>query len=237
MKYEVKSKIYDGPYDLLLDLVKKKEVSIFEVNISELLDEFISYIKESEKLNLKLASDFYYVSSCLMEIKSIEMLPKSHNTNIYEVDPREELFLKLVEYKMYKEQSLKFSSLLEYSDIYHKEEDFIDEENEEEFDSFINVIDLNAYFEDVLKEYNEKSKKKKFSSSFKLAKFSVSDKIKYIRNLFFEHKNASFNELIFNSNSKEEIVVTFLAILELAKGKEVILEQEENFSDIIIKRR
>lgn len=242
---EIKLDIFQGPFDLLLKLIDKNKIDIYNIPISKLTDDYLSYIKNMEKTDLEEASEFIIMASILLEIKSKMLLPKEKDIETEEeIDPREELVKKLIEYKKYKIIAKKLSETEVFLEkVVFKPADkttlnAIKQPQDLKLDELLEGIDLNTLyniFESVLKRKDEKTDK--IRSNFKSvtkALYNINDKINYIKDLIFLENKISFNKIFEESNSKVEIVVTFLAVLELIKSKDIKVLQDNIFGEITI---
>ncbi|MDD4027896.1 MAG: segregation/condensation protein A [Bacilli bacterium] len=228
---------FEGPLDLLLHLIKKDNIDIYDINLSELTNQYLEYIRSMENMNLDIASEYLVMAAELIEMKSKALLPKSEfdTEDDYEEDPREQLIKRLVNYQNYKELSTKLKDLEENrSEIYTK----IPQNLTEYIDKKELLNKYNISIDDLVKAMDQfvvrKDMEKPLSTVITNKEISVAEKSKEIKDILKSKKQVSFYEL-FNVNTKIEIIVTFLAILELARKKHIILSQENNFENIIIK--
>lgn len=239
MAINVKLEAFEGPLDLLLHLIEKAEVDIYDIPIAEITDQYLHYINMMEIHDLEVSSEFIVMAATLLEIKSKMLLPKpKKEENITDdIDPREELVLKLIEYKKYKEASLELKDKLGiYSKVFYKPpepiEDYIDD-----VASISNVsLDmLYMSFRNIILK-NESKRKNSYTEIYREV-VTVEDKIRLINKLLAGKPSFYFDDLFIGCYNKYEIIVTFLAILELLKRRSLLIEQEKNFSRILIKRR
>ena len=233
MNVEFKINDFEGPLDLLLHLIKESKMDIMDIQIEEITKQYVDYIKLQEKLNIEVASEYLVMASELIEIKSKMLLPNERiDEDEEEIDPREELIQSLLEYEAYK----KLSHLLEekgenrsliYTKLPENINNFADDvdiSNEGEIDDLINAFKLFL---------DRKSKSKPLKTRVTVKEISVSSRCLEIRSILKKSKRVSFFDL-FSVDSKEYVVATFLAILEMCKNKELIIKQDDNFSDIIV---
>lgn len=228
---------FEGPLDLLLHLIKKDNIDIYDINLSELTNQYLEYIRSMENMNLDIASEYLVMAAELIEMKSKALLPKSEfdTEDDYEEDPREQLIKRLFNYQNYKELSTKLKDLEENrSEIYTK----IPQNLTEYIDKKELLNKYNISIDDLVNAMDQfvvrKDMEKPLSTVITNKEISVAEKSKEIKDILKSKKQVSFYEL-FNVNTKIEIIVTFLAILELARKKHIILSQENNFENIIIK--
>ena len=225
---------FEGPLDLLLHLIKENKMDIMNIEIEKITEQYISYLNEQEKMNLEIASEYLVMASELIELKSKLLLPnpKTDEESEEEIDPREELVNRLLEYQAYKEitKVLKEKEELR-KEIYTKSPENIKQYVEEEtkLSSDITLDDLVEAF----KKYLERKKESKpLKTKVTTNEISVSSRRLEIKSILKKRPKISFFEL-FPVLNKEYVVATFLAILEMAKNKELRITQEKNFDDII----
>lgn len=234
MHYEVKIDEFEGPLDLLLHLIKKSNIDIYDISLEEITNQYLDYIKAMKEMNLDIASEYLVMASELLEYKSKSLLPKKEVENDeFEEDPKETLIKRLIDYKKYKEITSAFKDLESVrSDIFTKTPSNIDEYDEK----VINNDDLSV--EDLLEAFKKFMTRKEFEKPLNTKitnkELSVSERITSIRKLLKNKKQISFMEL-FEVHTKDYIVVTFLSILEMSKDREITIEQDDNFGNIIIK--
>ncbi len=235
MEYKVKINEFEGPLDLLLHLIKESNIDIYDIQISEITEQYLAYIKAMEELNLSVASEYLVMAAELLEMKSRMLLPvnKSDNEDEYEEDPKEALIKKLIDYKNYKEITSTFKELENIrGQIYTKLPSDISEYKEEtvQFEPHSVSLLLDAFAKFLERSEYQKPLHTKVASK----EFSVGERINSIRNILNSKKEVKFDSL-FEEFSKGYIVVTFLAILQMAKEQELIIEQDNNFNEIYIK--
>lgn len=234
MNINFKINEFEGPLDLLLHLIKENKMDIMNIEIEKITEQYISYLNEQEKMNLEIASEYLVMASELIELKSKLLLPnpKVEETEEEQVDPREELVNRLLEYQAYKEitKVLKEKEELR-KEIYTKSPENIKNYIEEDtkLSSDITLDDLVEAF----KKYLERKKESRpLKTKVTTNEISVSSRRLEIKSILKKKPKVSFFEL-FPVLNKEYIVATFLAILEMAKNKELKITQDKNFDDII----
>ena len=232
MHYEVNIDEFSGPLDLLLHLIKKDNIDIYDISLEKITNEYLEYIKKMEEMNLDIASEYLVKESELIEYKSRSLLRQKDEEEI-EQDPKEELIKRLVDYKKYKEVTETFRNLENLrSDIYTKTPSNISEYDESlKNDGLVSVDDLMEAFKKFL---SRKEYEKPLNTKVTTKELSVSDRIIRIRDILKNKKEVNFIEL-FDEFSKKYVVVTFLSILEMSKNNEIVIMQENNFENIIIK--
>lgn len=235
MEYEVKIDNFEGPLDLLLHLIKESKVDIWEISIVDIAEEYLAYIQRMEKLNLDIASEYLVMASELIEMKSRMLLPRQEKEvgEEEEEDPKERLIRRLVEYQKYKEITKNFKELESLrQEFYTKAPDNLKEYVEEGVvpSSDVTLEDLMLAFQKFL---NRKELEKPLQTTVTKKEITVEERRKSIRDILTKRKRVDFFEL-FEVVTKEYIVVTFLAILEMAKKQELLIKQESDFSQIMI---
>lgn len=235
MEYEVKIDNFEGPLDLLLHLIKESKVDIWEISIADIAEEYLAYIQKMEKLNLDIASEYLVMASELIEMKSRMLLPRQEKEvgEEEEEDPKERLIRRLVEYQKYKEVTKNFKELESLrQEFYTKAPDNLKEYVEEGIvpSSDVTLEDLMLAFQKFL---NRKELEKPLQTTVTKKEITVEERRKSIRDILTKRKRVDFFEL-FEVVTKEYIVVTFLAILEMAKKQELLIKQESDFSQIMI---
>lgn len=237
MHYEVKINEFEGPLDLLLHLIKKSNIEIYDINLEEITMQYLDYIKEMEELNLDIASEYLVMAAELIEIKSRALLPKKEVIESeYEEDPKQDLINRLVEYKKYKEVTNSFIELASIrSEIYTKlpsnYDEYLEGKKIKNTDN-ITIDDLIYAFNQFL---SRKELEKPLKTTVTTKEISVKEIIVKVRNILKEKAEVNLFDLIEEKN-KTYFVSLFLSILEMLKNNEIIIEQENNFDNILIKR-
>ena len=238
MEYEVKIDAFEGPLDLLLHLIKESKVDIWDIKIVDITDQYLNYIKSMERLNLNIASEYLVMASELMEMKSKLLLPRTslEETDEDEEDPREKLIQKLIEYQKYKDMTKNFKELEnDRHEFFTKAPESLKEYAEEG-----TIINTDLSLDDLMKAFEKflqrKEKDKPLATTVTKKDISVTERRTEIRNILKKKKKVDFFEL-FDIITKEYIVVTFLAVLEMARKQELVIYQENNFDNIICEVR
>ncbi len=236
MEYEVKIDAFEGPLDLLLHLIKESKVDIWDIKIVDITEQYLNYIKSMEKLNLNIASEYLVMASELMEMKSKLLLPRTELEEEEEEDPREKLIQKLIEYQKYKEMTKNFKELeTDRHEFFTKAPESLKEYAPEG-----TIVNTDLSIDDLMKAFSKflerKEHEKPLATTVTKKEITVEERRNSIRNILKQKKKVDFFEL-FESVTKEYIVVTFLAILEMAKKQELIIYQENNFDNIICEVR
>lgn len=243
VELEVKLEAFEGPLDLLLHLIEKNKVDIYDIPIVEITEQYLDYVSKMPKDDLDMASEFLVMAATLIDIKSRMLLPKEIDENGEEIDPRAELVEKLIEYKMYKYAAGELRDMQVYAGkSMYKEPTVPDEVRKYEppidLDLLLKDVDLtklNEIFQMVLKRQMDKIDpvRSKFGK-IEMEEVSLPDKMNYVSDTLKKKKRCSFRQLLDNQNSKIEIIVSFLAVLELIKIGAIEVHQEKTFDDIYI---
>lgn len=234
MNYSIKIDAFEGPLDLLLHLIKEKNVDIYDISIEEITKSYLDYINKMEELNINIASSYLVMAAELMEIKSKSLLPKVENEedNEEEEVSRENLINKLVEYKKYKEMTEVFKELeINRNNIYIKPPENINNYINNEI--YNEEIEIDKLVEAMKNFLNRKELEKPLKTKITNKEYSVKERKNSIKNILKNKKRVEFTEL-FEEYNKSYIAVTFLSVLELAKEHELKISQDKNFDNIFI---
>ena len=217
---------FEGPLDLLLHLIKKSKMEIFDINICEITNQYIKYIDEMSDLNLDVASEYLVMAAELIEMKSRKLLPKMYadEEEVEEENPEEVLKKRLIEYKKYKESTDVFRNLeANRSSYYTKAPESLKQYSMEklENDGSVGVFDLLDAFQKLLER---QQLNKPLNTKIARKELSVKERIVKIRDILSVKKKVNFIEL-FDDFSKSYVVVTFLSVLEMAKSKEIVISR------------
>lgn len=238
---------YEGPLDILINLIEKNKIDIYDIPISSLTDQYMEFIRNMEGASMESMSEFIVMAATLLEIKSKMLLPKDETENPQEeTDHREELVRRLLEYKKFKQISEIFAEREDLSgqSVYKGLDKTIVSQIKKEMppdiDEILNGVNLEMLFdafEEVLKRKENKTDKIRSSfNSVTKSVFNINDKIQYISDLLVIKDKLSFKSIFRPDCPTGEIVVTFLAVLELIKMKKIIVEQNSIFDEITIGR-
>jgi len=237
-EYKVKFEVFEGPLDLLLYLIKKEEVDIYEVNLTRLATQFIEYIEVMRMLDLEIAGEFLVMASTLMYIKSRELLPVDQQV-VAEgeeegEDPRWELIRQLVEYKKFKDAAAQLQVLEgRQENVYPRlpvKPEFT--ETPAPVRTNVSLFDLINAVNSVLKRINQREDLRDIFED----KWTVSEKIEQLIQMLKESASLKFSTLFASATSRSEVVVTFLALLELMRLKQILATQLQAFGEIEICR-
>lgn len=234
-EYKVQFEVFEGPLDLLLYLVKKEEVDIYQVNLTKLATEFLEYVELMRELDLDIAGEFLVMAATLMYIKSRELLPRDQRVvdeqDVQdEEDPRWELIKRLVEYKKFKDAATRLQELEIRQEQTYKRQPQAQPLEQAPVRTQVSVFDLIAGVNAVLKRIKEKETGKELVPE----RWTVSEKIEFIRSTLAERGRVSFLELFSDSATRGEVVATFLALLELMRLGVARAIQPEPFGEIEI---
>ena len=236
-KYSIKINNFEGPLDLLCHLIDKNKMDIYDINISQITDQYIDYINNMEKMNLDVTSEFLVMASTLLYLKSKHLLPKTQDDE--EEISEEELIRRIIEYKKYKEITKKIKeNYLEYSKRYFKMQEEIELPKQKigtDFDK--NIIPT------LYRNLIEKNKDKINENASNIEKiaivetYSVGNTVKEMYKALIKYKKFTFNKLFSpKKRNKKEVVTAFSGLLEMSRRNKVITEQEELFGDIEVEK-
>ncbi len=246
MALEVKLQVFEGPLDLLLHLIEKNKVDIYDIPIVLITEQYLEYIRQMETDDMNVMSEFLVMAATLIDIKCRMLLPKEVNEEGEEEDPRAELVQKLLEYKMYKYMSyeLKDRHIDAEKNFYKKAtmpkeiEQYRPPVDYEELLGDINLVKLQEIFESVIRKQEDKIDPIRANfGKIEKEEIDMDIKTQYIEKFIFEHRKMSFRDLLEKQNSKAEVIVTFLVVLELMKVGKIDIRQEHTFDDIEIIRK
>ena len=240
---KIKINDFEGPFDLLLHLIKKNQMSIYNVKIFEITNQYLKYINEMKEMDLEITSEFIVVAATLIEIKSKHLLPKPKMEVENEEDDERNLIEKLIVYKKIKGVSSFFKErYTSTGEVYGKKPELIEDKREvistNELLKDINLIDLFNIYNNLLEIYNNKQNKNNvIQKKIYVDQYKIEDKLEYIMEKLKKERAGNFFEFMENCECKLECVVTFLALLEMIKQRMVKVYQSDNFMNILIERR
>ena len=241
MTYNFYTTDFEGPLDLLLHLIKESKMDIYEINIHDIIEQYLQIIHNEEQQNIDVSSEYLVMAAELIHLKSKLLVKRTDEKEEYEQEEfsfnsEEDLKNKLIEYEKYKKISEEFSKLEEIrSEVYTKSPESI-KNYQEEIELPKGELDIQDLFK-AYKDFLEREKlNKPLNTKITKREISVEEKITYIRTILSKKKKIDFLEL-FTNHTKNNVVVTFLSILEMSKNEEITLTQKDNFSPIIIEKR
>lgn len=243
MELTVKLQVFEGPLDLLLYLLDKNKVNIYDIPIVEITAQYMEYIAEMKRQDLDVLSEFLVMAATLIDIKSKMLLPRDPDDEEEETDLRAELVQQLLEYKMYKCMAYELKDrqvdaqrvMFKKPTIPEEVLEYQEPLNVEELVSDVTLAKLNEIFKSIMRKQQDKIDplRSKFGKIEK-EEVSLEEKTEYLENYATTHKHFSFRSLLDAQSSKVEVIVTFLAILELMKTGKILISQEHIFDDIQI---
>lgn len=234
--YKVRLDVFEGPLDLLLYLIRKEEVSIYDIPIERITGQYMQYLDMMRMLDLNIAGEFLVMAATLMMIKSRMLLPAEERAAVEdeeEGDPRWDLVRQLVEYKKFKDAA-QFLQVLEHrqEDVFTRDADpDVPGPTHEVALQDVSLFDLLGAFQKALQRVGTEELREIFSE-----RFTVGEKIDHLLDLMRERDQVSLTELFGRMHSRHEIVVTFLAMLELIRLRQLSVVQAGQFGEIIIRR-
>ena len=233
--FNIKIENFEGPLDLLLYFIKRDKIDIYDIPITQITNEYISVIDEAKKLDVSIAGEFLFMASMLLRIKTQMLLPRQINDESLDIeDPRIDLVAQLLEYKKYKSIANKLKNLhFENKDSFFRNSSKVVYDQSPNASDFLNEVTLY----DISKIFKDAIKNAPTQDSFEIYRETVSlkDQQDFILQQFNNDKILSLKNLVKKLETKLEIIVTFLALLEMIKRSEIICSQKENFEDIEIK--
>lgn len=236
-KYAIKIDNFEGPLDLLCHLIDKNKVDIYDINLNDITDQYIQFLKEMEELNLEIASEFLVMASTLLYIKSKNLLPKQEEEE--EEITEEELIRRIIAYKKYKDASIKLKDNFEkYSNRFYKLPEEIElpkRKLEEEYEKDI--------IPDTYKKIWQISQEKVNKNAQNIEKiaitetYSVASKVREMFKVLIKNKKFVFNKLFsIKKHNKQEVVTAFSGLLELSRRSKVKTTQDKTFGDITVEK-
>ncbi len=246
MAISVKLQAFEGPLDLLLHLIEKNKVDIYDIPIVEITAQYLDYIKAMETEDMNVMSEFLVMAATLLEIKCRMLLPREVDEEGEEIDPRAELVQKLLEYKMYKYMSYELKdrqvdaarTLFKDKTLPREVEDYRPPVNMKELLGDADLSKLQNLFKMVMKRQEDKIDPVRSNfGRIEKDEIDMDAKAGYVDQFIRLHRTFSFRQLLEKQRSKMEIIVTFLVILEMMKLGRISIVQEDTFDDIIITAR
>lgn len=243
MAIPVKLEVFEGPLDLLLHLIEKNKIDIYDIPIVEITEQYLDYIRQMQDKDMNVMSEFLVMAATLIDIKCKMLLPPEVNEEGEEEDPRAELVQKLLEYKMYKYMSFELRDRqVDASRNMYREQELPEEVlsyrqpiDYSELVGDMNLNRLHEIFKSIVRKQEDKIDPIR-SRYGKIEKEEIDMDMKtlYVEVYAREHKSFSFRKLLEKQSSRAEVIVTFLIILEMMKTGKITISQEEIFDDIMI---
>ncbi len=243
MAISVKLEVFEGPLDLLLHLIEKNKVDIYDIPIAEITDQYLEYVQAMEREDMNVVSEFLVMGATLIDIKCRMLLPKEVNEDGEEEDPRAQLVQQLLEYKLYKYMSYELKDkMTETGNVYCREMVLPEEVKQykqpvdhQQLLGDMTLQKLHHIFQNIMKRQIDRTDPIRSNyGNIVRAEVDVERKTAYIEAYMQKNRQFSFRDLLEKQGSKLEIVVTFLVILELMKTGRITIVQEELFDDILI---
>lgn len=243
MALSVKLEAFEGPLDLLLHLIEKNKIDIYDIPIVEITDQYLAYIKQMQTEDMNVMSEFLVMAATLLDIKCRMLLPKEENEEGEEEDPRAELVQRLLEYKMYKYMSFELrdrqvdaqKAFFREKHLPKEVENYRQPVDYGELIGDMNLQKLQDIFQSIVKKQEDKIDPIRSSyGNIEKDEIDIDEKTVYVEDYIKTHKKTSFKELLEKQHSKMEVIVTFLVILEMMKMGKIDIVQEHIFDDILI---
>lgn len=245
MIFSTKLNAFEGPMDLLMHLIEKNKIDIYNIPIAEITDQYLEYLNNMEEEDIDVMSEFLVMAATLLDIKSRMLLPKETDEDGSEEDPRAELVQRLLEYKLYKYMSseLKERAIDEQKAVYKEEslpktvKEYKAPIDMDYFLGDITVSKMKEIFADVMARCQRSDKETVTEhGSVKREEVNIGDRITYIRERICECGSMSFRKLLSSKCSKLHLIITFMAVLELMKAGEINAVQDDTYADIILSK-
>ena len=244
MPLSIKVTNFEGPFDLLLHLIKKNKMNIYDINIVEITNQYLEYLRSMKEMDLEMTSEFIVIAATLIEIKSKYLLPKDKEEccDVDENDVEKELLDKLVEYRKYKSVAENLKMMEQDAGIMiSKKPEIIEEDNQHikeiDFLKNITILDLYNLYGELMEKYKNKMNTVNIiNKKILIDEYKIEDKMKELKQKLDYFGKVNFTNLIYRYSSKLEVIVMFLALLELIKIRNVNVFQESNFKEIYLER-
>lgn len=242
MSLNIKIENFEGPFDLLLHLIKRNKMNIYDIKILDITNQYLEIIRAMSEMDLELTSEFIVTAATLIEIKSSMLLPKDKEEEEEDDEnSTDNLIKKLVQYRKFKgaAEYLK-NRATSFGQVYTKKPEIIEEKKGEvkleELFKDVTMISLYNLFHQLMIAFSEKMNLHIIDKEIKIDLYKVEDKMEMFKEFFKVNKTMNFSSIVKGYTDKIEVVVAFLAALELAKLKEVKILQEDNFKEIYLER-
>lgn len=246
MAIPVKLEAFEGPLDLLLHLIEKNKIDIYDIPIVLITEQYLDYVRSLPDDDMETASEFMVMAATLIDIKCRMLLPKDEEEETDETDPRDELVRRLLEYKKYRYMSQVLNDCMEDAGNVLTREQLLPKEvvkyrppvDTEELLEDVTLKGLFEIYEEILGRFEEKYDRRNQSfRTIEKQKISVSDQMVHVQKRVIKERKVSFKNLIESQTSKNAVIVTFLAILELIHFDKIEVSQDEAFGDIMIESK
>ncbi len=239
MNYKVKLDIFEGPFDLLVYLIERSKMSVYDIKISEITTQYIDYVKKMQDLDIELAQDFMVLAAELIQIKTRMLLPsekRKEDGDVLVEDPRTDLVQRILEYKQFKEMGYFLADQEEITSHIHAKpaEDLSSYEGEPEEIIKGSLTEFAQAFMEFIIKKQRIEEMHKIYERIERQKMSMENRIRQVSEVLTKKKKVSFSELIEGDNTHFNKVITFMSILELLRERSIIAEQKKRYGDIII---
>lgn len=235
--YQVKLDTFEGPLDLLLHLINRLEIDIYDIPVAKITEQYMNYIHTMQHLELNIASEYLVMAATLLAIKSQMLLPKQEiddDFEEYEEDPREELMNRLIEYRKFKdaaeelkEKELDHHQLFTRAPMVYDEQDIKPTVKQ----SHLSIYDL---LEALGRMVERKQWHRPLDTKVQRAEIPIEERMEEILDIVTHAENGALFDELFSHRSRSHIVVTFIAVLELMKKKQIFCKQQQNFGEIFL---
>ena len=236
--YSIKLENFEGPLDLLCHLIDKNKMNIYDVNLSDITDQYIEFLNAMEEMNLEIASEFLVMASTLLYLKSKNLLPKQEDET--EELTEEELIRRIIEYKKYKEITKVFKeNYLIYANRFYKEQEQI-KLPKQKLEKDYEPEKIPEIYKALVERNSEKINQnaKNIEKIALVDKYTVADKVKEMYRILTKQKKFIFNKLFTTKkHEKQEVVTAFSGLLEMSRRNKVETMQEEIFGDIVVEKK
>jgi len=230
MDYKVRLEKFEGPLDLLLYLIKKQEIDIYDIPISRITEQYLEYIEMLEFLNLELAGEFLVMAATLMRIKARLLLPVQVDEDEEEIDPRQQLVQQLLEYQKYKAAATELDAMRYQRQLLFVRPEQEPEEVQGEVEFSYSLFDLIGAFKAVLEQAKSRYMDVRAEES------SIEEKMEYLKQRLAEKEVIAFEDLFDGASGAAALIATFLAVLELLRLKVAKVKQSRPFGQIWIQK-
>ena len=239
MNYKVKLDIFEGPFDLLVYLIERSKMSVYDIKISEITTQYIDYVKKMQDLDIELAQDFMVLAAELIQIKTRMLLPsekRKEDGDVLVEDPRTDLVQRILEYKQFKEMGYFLADQEEITSHIHAKpaEDLSSYEGEPEEIIKGSLTEFAQAFMEFIIKKQRIEEMHKIYERIERQKMSMENRIRQVSEVLTKKKKVSFSELIEGDHTHFNKVITFMSILELLRERSIIAEQKKRYGDIII---
>lgn len=244
MAIPVKLEVFEGPLDLLLHLIEKNKIDIYDIPIVEITEQYLDYIKAMESQDMNIMSEFLVMAATLVDIKCKMLLPPEvDEATGEEIDPRAELVEKLLEYKLYKYMSMELrDKQIEASNVFYRKKNlpkevtnYVPPVDYDELIGDMNLTKLHELFKSIIKRQEDRIDPIRSQyGNIQKEEIDMEGKTLFVRAFAQTHKSFSFTKLLERQKSRAEMIVTFLIILEMMHDGDIVISQDELFGDITI---